>query len=163
MKIEQIKKNLLSKELNILNLSKETGISRGNIYALRKGERDFDNLTVGTIKLLDHYFEMRKPVFKFILEDKLESLVVEDNSTNKPVEILTKYDNCVFLEEIAWGGSLLIISVTNKGERVRRYAVKTLELLKHAKVLTHKTNEENWHEASIKEMQDAGLYIPTIL
>lgn len=163
MKIEQIKKSLLSKELNILNLSKETGISRSNIYALRKGERDFNNLTVGTIKLLDHYFEMRKPVFKFKVENEVQVLTVEDTSTTKPVETLTKYDDYVFLEEIAWGGNLLIISVTNKGERVRRYAVKTLELLKHAKVLTRKASKEEWHEASIKEMQDAGLYIPTIL
>ena len=57
---------------------------------------------------------------------------------------------------------IAIISVTNKGKRVRRYAIKTLELLKHAKVLTRKTSKEEWHEASVKEMQDAGLYIPTI-
>lgn len=163
MRLEQIKKELMNKDLDIRNLSETTGLSKTVVYGLRDGSRDFDNLTVKTIKLLDHYFEMRKPVFKFILEDKLESLVVEDNSTNKPVEILTEYDNCVFLEEIAWGGNLLIISVTNKGERVRRYAVKTLELLKHAKVLTRKASKEEWHEASIKEMQDAGLYIPTIL
>lgn len=162
MKIEQIKKNLLSKELNILNLSKETGISRSNIYALRKGERDFNNLTIGTIKLLDHYFEMRKPVFKFKVENEVQVLTVEDTSTTKPVEILTAHDN-VFLEEIAWGGNLLIISATNKGERVRHYAVKTLELLKHAKALTRKTSKEDWHDASVKEMQDVGLYIPTIL
>lgn len=162
MKIEQIKKNLLSKELNILNLSEETGMSRGNIYALRKGERDFDNLTLKTIKALEHYFEMRKPVFKFILENEVKALVVEDVSTVKPIETLTTYDDYVFLEEVAYGGELLIISVTNKGERVRRYAIKTLELLKHAKVLTRKTSKEDWHEASIKEMQDAGLYIPTI-
>lgn len=162
MKIEQIKKNLLSKELNILNLSEETGMSRSNIYALRKGERDFDNLTLKTIKALEHYFEMRKPVFKFILENEVKALVVEDVSTVKPIETLTTYDDYVFLEEVAYGGELLIISVTNKGERVRRYAIKTLELLKHAKVLTRKTSKEEWHEASVKEMQDAGLYIPTI-
>lgn len=162
MKIEQIKKNLLSKELNILNLSEETGMSRSNIYALRKGERDFDNLTVRTVKLLDNYFEMRKPVFKFELTENVQALVIEDVSTVKPIETLTKYDDYVFLEEVAYSGNLLIISVTNKGERVRRYAIKTLELLKHAKVLTRKTGKEEWHEASVKEMQDAGLYIPTI-
>lgn len=162
MKIEQIKKNLLSKELNILNLSEETGMSRSNIYALRKGKRDFDNLTLKTIKALEHYFEMKKPVFKFELKDKVQALVVENDAINKPVETLTKYDDYVFLEEVAYSGNLLIISVTNKGERVRRYAIKTLELLKHAKVLTRKTSKEEWHEASVKEMQDAGLYIPTI-
>lgn len=162
MKIEQIKKNLLSKELNILNLSEETGMSRSNIYALRKGERDFDNLTLKTIKTLEHYFEMRKPVFKFILENEVKVLVVEDVSTSKPVVTLTTYDDYVFLEEVAWGGELLIVSVSNKGERVRRYAIRTSELLKHAKVLTRKTSKEEWHEASVKEMQDAGLYIPTI-
>lgn len=162
MKIEQIKKNLLSKELNILNLSKEIGMSRSNIYALRKGERDFDNLTLKTIKALEHYFEIRKPVFKFELTKNVQALVIEDVSTVKPIETLTTYDDYVFLEEVAWGGELLIVSVSNKGERVRRYAIKTLELLKHAKVLTRKTSKEDWHDASIKEMQDAGLYIPTI-
>ncbi|EFK80713.1 hypothetical protein [Ligilactobacillus salivarius] len=162
MKIEQIKKNLLSKELNILNLSEETGLSRNVIYGLRKGERDFNNLTLKTIKSLEHYFEMRKPVFKFKLKDEVIALVVENDATNEPMEILTTYDDNVFLEEVAYNGNLLIISVTNKGERVRRYAIKTLELLKHAKVLTRKTSKEEWHEASVKEMQDAGLYIPTI-
>lgn len=162
MKLEQIKKNLLRKDLNILRLSEETGMSRSNIYALRKGDRDFDNLTLKTIKALDHYFEMRKPVFKFILENEVKVLVVEDVSTSKPVITLTPYDDYVFLEEVAWGGELVIISVSNKGERVRRYAIRTSELLKHAKVLTRKTSKEDWHDASVKEMQDAGLYIPTI-
>lgn len=162
MKIEQIKKNLLSKELNILNLSEETGMSRSNIYALRKGERDFDNLTLKTIKALEHYFEMRKPVFKFELKDEVVALVVENDAINEPTETLTTYDDNVFLEEVAWSGNLLIISVSNKGERVRRYAIRTSELLKHTKVLIRKTSKEEWHEASVKEMQDAGLYIPTI-
>ena len=112
--------------------------------------------------MLDNYFEMRKPVFKFILENEVKTLVVEDVSTLKPVITLTPYDDYVFLEEVAWGGELVIISVSNKGERVRRYAIRTSELLKHAKVLTRKTSKEDWHDASIKEMQDAGLYIPTI-
>ena len=162
MKLEQIKKNLLSKDLDIRNLSETTGLSKTVVYGLRDGSRDFDNLTVRTVKLLDNYFRMRKPVFKFELKDKIQVLVVEDNSTNKPMETLTTYDDNVFLEEVAYSGNLLIISVTNKGERVRRYAIKTLELLKHAKVLTRKTSKEEWHDASIKEMQDAGLYIPTI-
>lgn len=162
MKIEQIRKNILSKDLNISHLSKETGISRSNIYDIRNGVRDLDKLSLKTIKLLEHYFEMRKPVFKFELKDKVQALVVEDVSTVKPIETLTTYDDYVFLEEVAYGGELLIISVTNKGERVRRYAIKTTELLKHAKVLTRKTSKEEWHEASVKEMQDAGLYIPTI-
>lgn len=162
MKLEQIKKNLLNKDLDIRNLSETTGLSKTVVYGLRNGSRDFDNLTVGTVKLLDNYFEMRKPVFKFKVENEVQVLTVEDTSTTKPVETLTKYDDYVFLEEIAYNGNLLIISVTNKGERVRRYAVKTLELLKHAKALTRKTNEKDWHNASVKEMQDAGLYIPTI-
>lgn len=162
MKIEQIRKNILSKDLNISNLSKETGISRSNIYDIRNGVRDLDKLSLKTIKLLEHYFEMKKPVFKFELKDKVQALVVENDAINKPVETLTKYDDYVFLEEVAYSGNLLIISVTNKGERVRRYAIKTLELLKHAKALTRKTSKEEWHEASVKEMQDAGLYIPTI-
>lgn len=162
MKLEQIKKELMNKDLDIRNLSETTGLSKTVVYGLRDGSRDFDNLTVRTVKLLDNYFGMRKPVFKFILEDEVKALVVEDSSTNKPVETLTKYDDYVFLEEVAYNGNLLMISITNKGERVRRYAIKTLELLKHAKVLTRKTSKEEWHEASVKEMQDAGLYIPTI-
>lgn len=162
MKLEQIKKNLLNKDLDIRNLSETTGLSKTVVYGLRNGSRDFDNLTVRTVKLLDNYFEMRKPVFKFELKGKVQALVVEDVSTVKPIETLTTYDDYVFLEEVAYGGELLIISVTNKGERVRRYAIKTTELLKHAKVLTRKTSKEEWHDASIKEMQDAGLYIPTI-
>lgn len=102
MKIEQIKKNLLSKELNILNLSKEIGMSRSNIYALRKGERDFDNLTLKTIKALEHYFEIRKPVFKFELTKNVQALVIEDVSTVKPIETLTTYDDYVFLEEVGF-------------------------------------------------------------
>ena len=162
MKIEQIRKNILSKDLNISHLSKETGISRSNIYDIRNGVRDLDKLSLKTIKLLEHYFEMKKPVFKFELTENVQALVIEDVSTVKPIETLTTYDDYVFLEEVAYSGNLLIISVTNKGERIRRYAIKTLELLKHAKVLTRKTSKEEWHEASIKEMQDAGLYIPTI-
>lgn len=162
MKLEQIKKNLLNKDLDIRNLSETTGLSKTVVYGLRNGSRDFDNLTVRTVKLLDNYFEMRKPVFKFELKNKVQALVVENDAINEPVETLTKYDDYVFLEEVAYSGNLLIISVTNKGERVRRYAIKTLELLKHAKVLTRKTSKEKWHEASVKEMQDAGLYIPTI-
>ena len=162
MKIEQIRKNILSKDLNISHLSKETGISRSNIYDIRNGVRDLDKLSLKTIKLLEHYFEMRKPVFKFELKDEVTALVVENNAINEPMETLTKYDDYVFLEEVAYNGNLLIISVTNNSERVRRYAIKTLELLKHAKVLTRKTSKEEWHEASVKEMQDAGLYIPTI-
>lgn len=162
MKLEQIKKELMNKDLDIRNLSETTGLSKTVVYGLRNGSRDFDNLTVGTVKLLDNYFEMRKPVFKFILENEVKVLVVEDVSTLKPVITLTPYDDNVFLEEVAWSGNLLIISVSNRGERVRRYAIRTSELLKHAKVLTRKTSKEDWHDASIKEIQDAGLYIPTI-
>lgn len=162
MKLEQIKKELMSKDLDIRNLSETTGLSKTVVYGLRDGSRDFDNLTVRTVKLLDNYFEMRKPVFKFELKDKVQALVIENDAINEPTETLTKYDDYVFLEEVAYSGNLLIISVTNKGERVRRYAIKTLELLKHAKVLTRKTSKEEWHEASVKEMQDTGLYIPTI-
>lgn len=162
MKLEQIKKELMNKDLDIRNLSETTGLSKTVAYGLRDGSRDFDNLTVRTVKLLDNYFEMRKPVFKFELKDEVVALVVENDAINEPMERLTTYDDNVFLEEVAYNGNLLIISVTNKGERVRRYAIKTLELLKHAKVLTRKTSKEEWHEASIKEMQDAGLYIPTI-
>lgn len=162
MKLEQIKKELMNKDLDIRNLSETTGLSKTVVYGLRDGSRDFDNLTVRTVKLLDNYFEMRKPVFKFELKDEVVALVVENNAINEPTETLTTYDDYVFLEEVAYSGNLLIISVTNKGERVRRYAIKTLELLKHAKVLTRKTSKEEWHEASVKEMQDAGLYIPTI-
>ena len=162
MKLEQIKKELMNKDLDIRNLSETTGLSKTVVYGLRDGSRDFDNLTVRTVKLLDNYFEMRKPVFKFELKDKVMALVVENDAINEPTETLTTYVDYVFLEEVAYSGNLLIISVTNKGERVRRYAIKTLELLKHAKVLTRKTSKEEWHEASVKEMQDAGLYIPTI-
>ena len=162
MKLEQIKKELMNKDLDIRNLSETTGLSKTVVYGLRDGSRDFDNLTVRTVKLLDNYFEMRKPVFKFELKGKVQALVVENDAINEPIETLTKYDDYVFLKEVAYSGNLLIISVTNKGERVRRYAIKTLELLKHAKVLTRKTSKEEWHEASVKEMQDAGLYIPTI-
>ena len=162
MKLEQIKKELMNKDLDIRNLSETTGLSKTVVYGLRDGSRDFDNLTVRTVKLLDNYFEMRKPVFKFELKDEVVALVVENDAINEPTETLTTYDDYVFLEEVAYSGNLLIISVSNKGERVRRYAIKTLELLKHAKVLTRKTSKEEWHDASVKEMQDAGLYIPTI-
>lgn len=162
MKLEQIKKELMNKDLDIRNLSETTGLSKTIVYGLRDGSRDFDNLTVRTVKLLDNYFEMRKPVFKFELKDEVVALVVENDAINEPMEKLTTYDDYIFLEEVAYSGNLLIISVTNKDERVRRYAIKTLELLKHAKILTRKTSKEEWHEASVKEMQDAGLYIPTI-
>ena len=100
-------------------------------------------------------------IIQFELTDSVQALVVEDVSTVKPIETLTTYDNYVFLEEVAYGGELLIISVTNKGERVRRYAIKTTELLKHAKALTRDKNKE-WKKASVKELQETGMYIETI-
>ena len=95
---------------------------------------------------------------KFELTENLQALVIEDVSTVKPVVTLTTYDDYVFLEEVAYGGELLIITVTNKGERLRRYAVKTTEMLKHARVLTNDKNK-TWKKASIEDMQKAGMYI----
>ena len=94
---------------------------------------------------------------KFELTENVQALVIEDVSTVKPIETLTTYDDYVFLEEVACGGELLIITVTNKGERLRRYAVKTTEMLKHAKVLT--SDNKTWKKASIEDMKKAGMYI----
>ena len=95
---------------------------------------------------------------KFELTENVQVLVIEDVSTVKPIETLTTYDDYVFLEEVACGGELLIITVTNKGERLRRYAVKTTEMLKHARVLTNGKNK-TWKKASIEDMQKSGMYI----
>lgn len=95
---------------------------------------------------------------KFELTENVQVLAIEDVSTVKPVVTLTKAEKYIFLEEVACGGELLIITVTNKGERLRRYAVKTTEMLKHAKVLTSDKNK-TWKKASIKDMQKAGMYI----
>lgn len=95
---------------------------------------------------------------KFELTENVQVLVIEDVSTVKPVVTLTKAEEHIFLEEVACGGELLIITVTNKGERLRRYAVKTTEMLKHAKVLTSDKNK-TWKKASIKDMQKSGMCI----
>ena len=98
---------------------------------------------------------------KFELTENVQALVIEDVSTVKPVVTLTTYDDYVFLEEVACGGELLIITVTNKGERLRRYAVKTTEMLKHAKVLTSDKNKirgdimgKRWSNEEIKYLED---------
>lgn len=56
MKIEEIKKRLLSSEFTAYEISKETGIATSTIYELRNGKRNFDNLTVKVIKELEHFF-----------------------------------------------------------------------------------------------------------
>lgn len=158
MKIEQIRKNILSKDLNISHLSKETGISRSNIYDIRNGVRDLDKLSLKTIKLLEHYFEIRKPVFKFEIEKELEALVVKDKTSKKVIK-LSSLDEKVFLEEVACDGNLLIVSARNENEIKRVYAVELYEMLKHSKVLTRKNKKEDWHVASVQELQDAGMNV----
>lgn len=98
---------------------------------------------------------------KFELTENLQALVIEDVSTVKPIVTLTKYEEYIFLEEVACGGELLIITVTNKGERLRRYAVKTTEMLKHARVLINGKNK-TWKKASIEDMQKSGMYIGVV-
>lgn len=158
MKLEQIKKELMNKDLDIRNLSETTGLSKTVVYGLRDGSRDFDNLTVRTVKLLDNYFEMRKPVFKFEIEKELEALVVKDKTSKKVIK-LSSLDEKVFLEEIACDGNLLIISARNENEIKCVYAVELYEMLKNSKVLTRRNKKEDWHVASVEELQDAGMNV----
>ena len=101
---------------------------------------------------------MKNTTIKFELVDDIKVLVVEDVSTSKPVVTLTTDEECIFLEEVACGGELLIISVSNKRERIRRYAIRISELLEHAKAFTRSSNK-TWERANIKDLKKAGMYI----
>lgn len=158
MKIEGIKKRLLSSEFTAYEISKETGIAMSTIYELRNGKRNFDNLTVKVIKELEHFFEMNKPIFKLKLKKNIQGVVIEDSTTVKSIVDITAYDSKVFIEEVEYFGNVLVISVINTNERVRRYAVRTQDVLKNTDILT-KNKKEDWHVASVKELQDAGMNV----
>lgn len=60
MDIEQIKNKVMDTKYSAYDIEKKTGISASNIYGLRSGRRDFDNLTLKIIKKLDEYFKNQK-------------------------------------------------------------------------------------------------------
>ena len=57
MDIEKIKNKVMDSKYSAYDIQKKTGVSTSTIYDLRKGKRDFDNLTVKIIKKLDEYFK----------------------------------------------------------------------------------------------------------
>lgn len=60
MDIERIRNKVMDSKYSAYDIQKKTGVSTSTIYDLRKGKRDFDNLTVKIIKKLDEYFKNRK-------------------------------------------------------------------------------------------------------
>lgn len=57
MDIDEIKNKVMDSKYSAYDIQKKTGVSTSTIYDLRKGKRDFDNLTVKIIKKLDEYFK----------------------------------------------------------------------------------------------------------
>ena len=60
MDIERIRNKVMDSKYSAYDIQKKTGVSTSTIYDLRKGKRDFDNLTVKIIKKLDEYFKNQK-------------------------------------------------------------------------------------------------------
>ena len=60
MDIERIRNKVMDSKYSAYDIQKKTGVSTSTIYDLRRGKRDFDNLTVKIIKKLDEYFKNQK-------------------------------------------------------------------------------------------------------
>lgn len=60
MDIEGIRNKVMDSKYSAYDIQKKTGVSTSTIYDLRRGKRDFDNLTVKIIKKLDEYFKNQK-------------------------------------------------------------------------------------------------------
>nr|DAY71621.1 MAG TPA: Regulatory protein [Caudoviricetes sp.] len=57
MDIDEIKNKVMDSNYSAYDIQKETGVSTSTIYDLRRGKRNFDNLTIKIIKKLDEYFK----------------------------------------------------------------------------------------------------------
>ena len=60
MDIERIRNKVMDSKYSAYDIQKKTGVSTSTIYDLRRGKRNFDNLTVKIIKKLDEYFKNQK-------------------------------------------------------------------------------------------------------
>lgn len=60
MDIERIRNKVMDSKYSAYDIQKKTGVSTSTIYDLRRGKRDFDNLTVKIVKKLDEYFKNQK-------------------------------------------------------------------------------------------------------
>ncbi|MYU70379.1 helix-turn-helix transcriptional regulator [Lactobacillus salivarius] len=57
MDIDEIKNKVMDSNYSAYDIQKKTGVSTSTIYGLRRGKRNFDNLTIKIIKKLDEYFK----------------------------------------------------------------------------------------------------------
>ena len=57
MDIDEIKNKVMDSNYSAYDIQKKTGVSTSTIYDLRRGKRNFDNLTIKIIKKLDDYFK----------------------------------------------------------------------------------------------------------
>ncbi|NGG72924.1 helix-turn-helix transcriptional regulator [Lactobacillus salivarius] len=57
MDIDEIKNKVMDSNYSAYDIQKKTGVSTSTIYDLRRGKRNFDNLTIKIIKKLDEYFK----------------------------------------------------------------------------------------------------------
>lgn len=57
MDIDEIKNKVMDSNYSAYDIQKKTGVSTSTIYDLRRGKRNFDNLTIKIIKKLDGYFK----------------------------------------------------------------------------------------------------------
>ncbi|WP_049164666.1 helix-turn-helix domain-containing protein [Ligilactobacillus salivarius] len=60
MDIERIRNKVMDSKYSAYDIQKKTGVSTSTIYDLRRGKRDFENLTVKIVKKLDEYFKNQK-------------------------------------------------------------------------------------------------------
>ena len=60
MDIERIRNKVMDSKYSAYNIHKKTGVSTSTIYDLRRGKRNFENLTVKIVKKLDEYFKNQK-------------------------------------------------------------------------------------------------------
>ena len=57
MDIDEIKNKVMDSNYSAYDIQKKTGVSTSTIYGLRRGKRNFDNLTIKIIKKLDEYIK----------------------------------------------------------------------------------------------------------
>ena len=57
MDIDKIKNKVMDSNYSAYDIQKKAGVSTSTIYDLRRGKRNFDNLTIKIIKKLDEYFK----------------------------------------------------------------------------------------------------------
>ena len=57
MDIDEMKNKVMDSNYSAYDIQKKTGVSTSTIYDLRRGKRNFDNLTIKIIKKLDEYFK----------------------------------------------------------------------------------------------------------